>query len=468
MNDRSPTNAVHLRFSSLFTDHIVFQQNAKTKIWGWATPNQTITVSANWSHNARTSVKADSSGKWLAALPTPAAPQKQTGYKVTVTNSSSQSISLNDVLLGEVWLLSGQSNMELPLAGWPDAEPPCPIEGGPEAIAAADHPQIRFIIAGQKPAASHQAEISSNSPLPAWTVCHPDTVPEFSAVGYFFARALKEKVRVPIGLIQSTWGGSACEAWTPSHALKTLEDFRNLAPFAPQSPDDNYTPSVLFNGMIAPLAPFTLAGILWYQGESNVGRHQQLETLFPAMIKSWRATFDQPELPFYFAHIAPWAGYERDTLPKFWQAQASALDLPNTALAVTIDCGDSANIHPPHKKPIGERFAQLALANRTDGYSSQSTGPNYQSRSIQDSQLTLHFSTSDIQLRPVHNGSTSFELAGADKVFHPANAKISGSHILLSTSKVPHPTQARYAWSNDPTPTLFGKSNQPAAPFQTH
>jgi len=449
-----------LTVSGLFSDNMVLQQNEKVSIWGWSIAGDTVIVTGSWD-NLPVKVVTNPQNKWTAQLQTPAAKTDGTSYKLIVSGRSK--ITFSNVLIGEVWLLSGQSNMEMPLSGWTYA----PVEGSAQAISSANHSNIRLFTVTKKSAGIAQKDIS-NSSSQKWQVCSPSTAQYFSAVGYFFGRDLNQQLNIPIGLVNSSWGGSSCETWANVNSLEFVPDFAGKTPWLPKDATDNKTATVLYNGMIAPLVPFNFAGVCWYQGETNVGRAKQLTELFPAMIEGWRSDFQKENLPFYFVQLAPYAGYGEGPLPEFWEAQAYTLNLHHTEMAETLDCGNAGNIHPAKKEPIGYRLAQKALANVYNKNVIVSAGPRYDSLKIEGNKIRLFFSHTGSGLKTVDSPLKNFEIAGSNNVFYPAQAEISGNEVLVWSSQVSAPKNARYAWLLNAEASLYNKEGFPAVPFRTN
>jgi Domain of unknown function (DUF303). len=445
--------------STMFADGMVLQQNSNVNIWGWASPGESVTVTGSWNNKAVTTTTS-ANKKWMLKLNTPDAKADDCAYTITIKGTNF--IELKDVLIGEVWLLSGQSNMEHWLEGWPDA----PVEGSAQAIASADYPKIRLFVAGWKSAASPQPDITRNWINGTWTACSPASASYFSAVGYFFGRELFNSLKIPVGLVQSTWGGSSCEAWANAQSLNSVSDFKNKGPWIPVSEKDNQTATVLYNGMIAPIVPFTIAGVLWYQGETNVGRPIQFSELFPAMIKGWRYDFQNNELPFYFVQLCPWGGYGGTFLPEFWEAQACAQSLKNTGMVGTLDIGDVINIHPAKKEQVGYRLALWALS-KNYGYNNLiCSGPQYKSMKIEANKIRISFNYVGIGLKAQNNSPTEFEIAGSNQYFYQANTLIEGQTLLVWSEQVTDPKYVRYAWSGIATASLFNQEGFPATPFR--
>ncbi|KAF0093035.1 MAG: hypothetical protein E1N59_3225 [Puniceicoccaceae bacterium 5H] len=444
---------------------MVLQQQSQVNFWGTASRGETVSVSGSWSAQPVTAT-ADTDGNWSLQLSTPAARTDGTAYTVTV--SGTNTITYTDVLIGEVWVLSGQSNMQLPLAGW-GAE--TPIEGGPEAIASADYPELRLMVVGEANAATEQADTASywDAKLRQWAPCSPTSVGNFSAIGYFFGRELQTELDVPVGLIQCAWGGSSCEAWTSPEDLQRVANYHGEGPWAPVDSTDNQTPSVLWNGMLSPIVPYSMRGVLWYQGETNMGRAEELSQLFPQMIEGWRRAWGQGDFPFCFAHLAPWSEYWPGQEPELWEAQGSALFLPQTGMAVTVDLVDPdelANIHPKRKEPVGHRMALWARSQVYGEAELACSGPLYRWMERAGSSLRLHFDHA-AGLKAGDGSLDWFEIAGSDGEFVAANAVIAGETVVVSHPTVSEPTQARYAWSKVASGDLYNGADLPAAPFRT-
>lgn len=456
----SEKTSAQLTVSGMFSDNMVLQQSAKVNIWGWSNPGDTVVVTGSWD-NIQVKAITNQQNKWSAQLQTPAA--KTDGSSYTLTVSGKSKIVFSNVLIGEVWLLSGQSNMEMPLSGWGDA----PVEGSAQVISSANYSNIRLFTVNRISTSTPQKDVT-NSSGQKWKVCSPATVPNFSAIGYFFGRKLYQDLNIPIGLVNSSWGGSSCETWANVNSLDYVPDFAGKTPWLSKDANDNQTATVLYNGMIAPLIPYNFAGVCWYQGESNVGRAKQLTELFPALIEGWRSDFKNENLPFYFVQLAPWGGYGEGPLPEIWEAQAYALNLHHTEMAETLDCGNVENIHPAKKEPIGNRLAQKALANIYGKSTLVFAGPRYNSLKIEGNKIRLYFSHTGSGLKTIDTSLKHFEIAGSNNVFYAAEAKIEGTEVVVSSSLVPAPKNVRYAWRINATASLFNNEGFPAIPFRTN
>jgi sialate O-acetylesterase len=484
----------------LFADHAVLQRDKPIPIWGHADAGESITVTF---HGQIVGTTAGGDGHWIAYLDALPAFTESADLVVTGKNK----IAVHDVLVGEVWLCSGQSNMEFAVCN--PAGPTYRVDNADEEVAAANYPLIRHF-----KVKIAESDTPTDKLEGSWAVCSPGTVNLFTAVGYFFARDIYEKLHVPVGLINSTWGGTPVEAWMSPFALgdpafafvdenwqkglaeypqkkaaydaalplwqKELAaakaagketEFRQLHPQLrmPHGPGDRWTPAGLFNGMINPLLPYALRGVLWYQGESNAIHPTEYRTLFPAMITAWRKHFGQGDLPFYFVQLANFS-FLKNASGTEWalvrEGQAQALALPQTAMAVAIDLGDHDNIHPRNKQEVGRRLALIAET-RLYGIPGDDSGPMFVSATREGAAMRVRFTNASNSLIAHENPVQSLELAGADKVFHPAQGRIEGETLLVSSPDVKDPVAVRYAWSNDPEANLFNGAGLPAAPFRS-
>ena len=624
----------------LFTDNMVLQQKTEAPVWGKANPGKTVTIITSWDRKTYTTT-ADNNGNWLMNITTPEA-----GGPYHISFSDGKKLTLKNILIGEVWICSGQSNMEMPLAGWGM------VNDYKNEIANANYPQIRLL---------HVEQATSNLPLDdlkatrgGWQVCSPETIESFSSVAYFFGRTLNKNLNIPIGLINTSWGGTIAEAWTSGRSLeempyfkeavqdmasvseeeaqkqyeqkfkewndyilandkgyqnnipvwsetelndgqwsemelpglweeKELSDFDGIVWFrktveipsqwakkdltlklamiddndityfngvkigetdghnikrvysipgklvkpgkavitirvtdtgggggiygetvdlsvapstgkesatslagtwkyqaaidlkkhdkAPQSVSGNPNrPTVLYNAMIHPIAPYAIQGAIWYQGESNADRAYQYRELFPLMIRDWRKQWKQ-DFPFYFVQLANFMAKKNEPGESQWaelrEAQLQTLQLENTGMAVTIDIGDADDIHPKNKQDVGLRLALNALA-KTYGQKSSYSGPLYDSHQIEGNKIRVRFNHTDKGLKAKGSSSLKgFAIAGPDHVFHWADAIIDGNTIVVSSPNIPFPVAVRYAWANNPECNLYNGEDLPASPFRT-
>jgi sialate O-acetylesterase len=476
----------------MFGSHMVLQQGKKLPVWGTASPGEAVTVTM-----AGRSAKAvaDEHGDWKLAL----GKLKAGGPHTMLISGPRNTVTLEDVLVGEVWICSGQSNMEWPLKA---------ANNGDQEVAEANYPEMRLFIVTKK-VAPEAVETCEGQ----WMVCTPENAPMFSAVGYFFGRMLHQELGVPVGLIKSAWGGTPAESWTSMATLEstpelvsTVKSFETILqqypaakaqfdeqmivwqkeaeqakaegkaeprrPQAPMGPDHPHRPASLYNGMIVPVAPYALHGAIWYQGESNAGRAKQYQTLFPAMINDWRELWGQGAFPFYFVQLANFM--ERKDTPQVdsaWaalrEAQTMTLSLKNTGMAVIIDIGDAKDIHPRNKQDVGRRLALNALA-QDYGKDVPYSGPLFRSMKVKGGEAVLSFKHTDGGLATKDQEPLKgFMVAGPDKKFVWAEARIDGNKIIVRSDQVAKPAAVRYAWADNPDCNLYNGAGLPASPFRT-
>ncbi len=462
--DATPAIA-EIRLPKVLGSHMVLQRNSPVKIWGWADAGEVVRVTGDWLETPA-STQADADGQWQVSLETTKA-----GGPHMITVTGENRITLDDVLFGEVWVASGQSNMEMPLV--PVSGAYTGIRDAEAEVAAANHPQIRLFQAGnfssKDPLDDVEPGITMYGIPPApcqWQPCSPETVPTFSSTAYFFARNLHEKLNVPIGIIDSSWGGTPAEAWTPAAGLKELGYTEALeqAETRPQQPDQK-VPTRLYNGMIHPLRNLTIKGAVWYQGESNAGRADQYHQLFSTMIRQWRKAFGD-EFSFYYVQIAPY-NYKGVNAAYLREAQLETMALPKTGMAVTMDIGNLIDIHPKNKQEVGRRLALWALA-KDYGTDVAYSGPVFRESLVDGSQMRLRFDHADGGLTTSDGKPpTHLEVAGDDKVFHPAVGTIDGEELIVSSDQVAAPQAVRYAFTSNATPNLMNKAGLPASSFRT-
>lgn len=463
----------------VFGDHMVLQAGQRVPVWGWATPGESIAVS--FAGQTKSTVAASTDGAWKIYLD----PMVSSSQPRDLTVAGTDSISFHDVLVGEVWLCSGQSNMQKPLGTWRGQ--PVPTVDYQQAIASANFPLMRLmnlkIYEPETPARdvdTTQRPVQ-DYPWAGWVATTPDSVDQikFSAACYYFGRKLYQTLNVPIGLIEATAGGTHIEAWTPPAGFAADPALADWAKAA-QTPRVEYQStrvSTLYNGMIHPIAPYALRGVLWYQGESNV--YNQDGAIYTnkmaALINSWRAEWGS-DLPFYYVQLPPLlysvtrSQYVKspDVEPVFWEAQTAVLRLPHTGMIVTTDIGEPNNMHPPRKKEVGERLALWALAEDYGHKEIEPSGPLFRSMKIGHGKATLSFNHVGGGLIANDRQPLSwFTLAGADGKFVSAEAVIRGKTVIVSSPQVPKPAAVRFAWSEAASPNLFNKDGLPASPFRT-
>lgn len=474
-----------------FRDGAVLQRDQPLIVWGQAAAAERVEVKFR---NQTEAVITSADGRWRVALK----PEKASGVPSELIARGANTVVVRDVLVGDVWLCSGQSNMAFAVRGVQDAD---------REMAAADFPLIRQFKVPSAVADKPAADMAGS-----WTACSPATVGGFSAVAYFFARDLHQKFGVPIGIVNSSWGGTQIESWMSEPALRAdpaakevfarwearlaehparqaehaaalakweaektaaaiaEKPFARSAPAKPEGPGSRWQPAGIYHAMIAPLAPYGLRGVLWYQGETNATRPAEYASLFTGLIQQWRAEFGAA-LPFYFVQLANHeasAGNRGDTWAYLREAQARALVLPHTGMAVTIDIGDPKDIHPKNKQEVGRRLALIARRQlyRDDV---EASGPAFSAAKPEGSAMRVSFTHAEgLRLEPAKSdGRVSFEVAGEDRKFVPAVARLDGPTIVVEAPRVKAPVAVRYAWRNSPDARLFNAAGLPAAPFRS-
>ena len=499
--------SAEVKLPHVIGSNMVLQREMPVPIWGWADPDEQVTVKLAGN---RVTTTADHKGNWMVKLPALEAPGP---HKMTVT--ASNTIELTDILVGEVWLCSGQSNMAMLVKDMRDGE---------AEVAAANYPQIRLLEVPTILSGWPEPDIDAN-----WLQCTPQTIVTgrwggFSAVAYFFGRELHRELGVPVGLINASWGGSYIEPWTPPEgfalvpelayitekiektnsdyrsvfetvldqyeawirkARKSLADEGRVPPGLPEYPHHPFTitdpkaypwrPTGLYNSMIHPLIPFAIRGAIWYQGESNLDDGMLYHKKMKALIGGWRKLWGQGDFPFYFVQLAPfryknWPSKDitPTSLPEIWQAQLKTLSIPNTGMAVTTDIADLNDIHPKNKQDVGKRLVLWALAKTYGRTDLVYSGPFYRSMSIQGATIRIDFDHVGTGLASSDDKAlTWFEIAGHDEKFVKADARISGTAVLVWSDEVAEPLAVRFAWHQEAAPNLINKEGLPASPFRT-
>jgi len=490
---------------AIFSDHMVLQREKPIPIWGRAEANENVTVTLAKGKEtpvAKAGTQADASGKWMVRLPALSA-----GGPYTLQIKAKKAFKFENVMLGEVWVCSGQSNMYWVVSRSKDAD---------KEIAAANYPDIRLFSVNLRTAPMPTEEVNGGP----WQTCTPETIKDFSAVAYFFGRELHGELKVPIGLIKTAWGGTAIEPWTPpvgfasvpstqryfdqvqeadrdyiksladhldkraewAHAAGQVKlDEGDKLPPAPMLPEHTFAnggnrmPTVIYNAMVDAMVPYAIAGAIWYQAENNCARGDGLAYAdkMKALIQGWRAMWDQGEFPFYYVQLAPYPYAARpphtpDRLPLIWEAQRIALNVPNTGMVVVTDIGDTTNIHPTNKQEVGRRLALWAFANtygRTDRVYS---GPLYKSMQVEGAKIRISFDHAGTGLTSRDDKPLSwFQVAGEDKVFVDAQAVVDGNTVVVSSDQVKQPAAVRFGWNELAEPNLMNKEGLPASPFRT-
>jgi sialate O-acetylesterase len=493
----APVLRAAVKLPNLLSDGMVLQQGMNVNIWGTAEPGESVSVSFQ---GQKVSGVAGAGGEWKVKLE-----PLHAGGPFTMTIAGNNTITLHDVLVGEVWVCSGQSNMEMALvafAPWSKG-----VTNYEDEIAHSDNPNLRMFAVEKVVATRPQNDVNGS-----WVAAGPQTVSSWSAVAYFFGRDLQRTLNVPIGLINSSWGGTPAESWTSRGALESDPEFQSIldsstklastypklfddfsrqlvqwrqdsdkaesegapVPTPPTIPDDPrrspWRASGPFNAMIMPLTRYSIRGAIWYQGESNSDRPVQYRKLFPALIRDWRRVWGEGDFPFLFVQLANWGIYAPGmNWPELREAQLKTLSLPNTGMAVTIDIGDGSDIHFRDKQDVGYRLALAAQA-IAYGRDVMYSGPIYQSMAVEDDKIRLHFKYvySGLVAKTLYTpGLLGFEIAGDDHKFVPGEAKVDGATVVVRSESVPHPVAVRYAWAANPWCNLNNSAGLPASPFRT-
>ncbi|MBT4483874.1 MAG: sialate O-acetylesterase [Candidatus Latescibacteria bacterium] len=487
-----PTGSVlsDVSLPGIFGDGMVLQQGMKIPVWGKADPREKVTVSIN-GRTKSTKTKGD--GTWMVKMK-----KMNAGGPYEMEVSGTNEIRFTDVMIGEVWVCSGQSNMNFRIRNLGDI---------PGQLGDADTPEIRMVTINTQKHEQPQDDFIREKP--AWIPCSSQDVGNFSAVAYFFGRDIHQELGVAVGLINASWGGTQAESWTPFEEIKSHPELNPIIhrweelivkypetnaryekefaewkklqsagkigskrPYAPPGSSRADLPGGIYNAMIHPLIPYGMKGVIWYQGESNSQRGYQYRTLFKTMIRSWREKWGQGTFPFLFVQLSNW---ETDTnpytpkdggnWPELREAQFIALELPKTAMAVTIDLGEKADIHPKNKWDVGCRLA-LAALHIAYGGKAEYSGPLYYSMKIKNDSVMLRFHHAD-GLTVKGGPLKGFEIAGDDRTFHAADARIEGNCVIVSGNNVKEPKAVRYAWDDYPQCNLYNSAGLPASPFRT-
>ena len=469
-----------LKLHALFSDHMVLQSGQACPVWGSVEPGEEISVSIA---GQKKSAKAGADGKWTVKLD----PMKAGGpHEMTVAGRNS--ITEQDVLVGESWVCSGQSNMEMVVSSSNNVD---------QEKATANYPKIRHFLVPKRQEGAPVSDV-----VGSWKICSPETVGGFTAVGYFFGRELQQKLDVPVGLIHTSWGGTAAEVWISKRALEGNDTLKPIAEGgvkkqeayekqmtaykeaaekakadnkpAPKAPNKPMASSCLYNGMIANVLPYGIKGAIWYQGESNAGNAKLYQTLFPAMIQNWREDWGQGDFPFGFVQLANFKSNKNEKLDQpvesNWaelrEAQTMTLKLPKTGMAVIIDIGHPTDIHPKNKQDVGKRLALWAQS-QVYGKDIVYSSPLYESMKVEDGKVRLSFMHVGSGLEAKGDKLIGFSIAGEDRAFVWADAKVDGKTVVVSSDKVAKPVAVRYAWADYPDCNLYNKEGLPASPFRT-
>jgi len=475
--------------ASPFTDHAVLQQQMPVPVWGTATAGEKVTVEFGGQHQTTT---AAGDGTWKVELDPMKASMDSQIMKISGDGGEAP-VVLQDLLVGEVWICSGQSNMDFTVAKTKKYAF-AGVNNEAQEIAAANYPQLRMFSPQWTKAYTPQTTVAG-----VWKVCTPENVPEFSAIGYFFARDLQQELKVPVGIVTCTFGASTAQSWIRREAIAANPKLRpeldafdtKVKAFVPPTPEqtsqwqaqvdaakaagkrpprnpyadpvqDQHNPTVMFNGMVAPVIPYAMRGVLWYQGESITPPKELYPLWNETLIKDWRSLWSR-EFPFYFCQLAALDQPSNTPQVRAWQAEA--LKLPKTGMAVTIDIGDKKNVHPKDKQDVGLRLTKIALA-KTYGREIEDSGPVPGVVTVEKGTLRVQFSHATGGLVARGGPLKTFEIAGADGQFVPAAATIDGDSLVIQSPTVSAPVSVRYAWANYPDGcNLYNQAGLPAAPF---
>jgi sialate O-acetylesterase len=442
------TMQADVKLPKIFSDGMVMQQQTKANLWGTATAGKNVVVTTGWNKKKYT-VKADADGKWSLAIETPVA-----GGPYAITLSDGKATTINNVMIGELWLCAGQSNMEMPMKGFKGQ----PVENANNDALQSANPNLRLFTVKRNSSFTPKDDVEGS-----WAEAEPKSVREFSATAYYFGRMLQRQLGVPVGLVVTAWGGSACEAWMQADWLRAFPDAK-----IPQSPEEitskNRTPTVLYNGMLHPLIGMTIKGVIWYQGEDNYNRASTYSDMFTTLVNGWRTEWKQGNFPFYFCQIAPWdyaalaeAG-QKPINSAFLREQQSMAEkkIDNSGMVVLMDVGSEKCIHPTKKVVGGERLARLALVKSygVEGVTAES--PTYKGIEIKNDTVVVSFDRAQMWLNAKDKyASQLFKVAGEDCVFHPAKAWIERSKVYVKSDSVSAPVAVRYAFENYVVGDLF-------------
>jgi sialate O-acetylesterase len=435
-----------IRMPAVIASNMVLQKQSLAKHWGWADPGEKIYVTTSWN-NATDSVLATSNASWKIKVSTPAA-----GGPYTITLKGWNTITLENVMIGEVWICSGQSNMEMSNTDQIRQE-----------MSDSKNNNIRFFHIPRATSQYPQDNVQAT-----WQVCGSESLNGFSAVGYFFGKRLQQQLNVPVGLIESAWGGTPAETWTPAAIISSDAMMKEAASKLEETIWGPHLPGYIYNAMIAPVTNFRIAGTIWYQGEANTSIPLSYERTLKGMIGAWRKAFDK-DFPFYYVMIAPYKYGTPYVGAALMEQQASLLNYPNTGMVVITDLVDNINdIHPKNKLDVGMRLANLALAENYKKNIAGAKSPKYKSMSVTKSQVTLSFDNVPNGFMTKGNAKpTEFYLAGADKLFVPADVKIEKDRIILSSKQVANPVAVRFSFSNTGMSNIFSQEGLPLTPFRT-
>lgn len=449
------TSFAKIKLPSIIASNMVLQRNSSVKIWGWADSDEKITIKTSWSLETL-KVTTSKNGRWEMSLKTTLSKEPQT----IQLKSNDSNITLENVLFGEVWVCSGQSNMRMPLKGYTGQ----PTFGGNLAVATSKNSNLRLFSITEN---GSPTPLDSVSNYKKWDIASPETAKDFSAIAYFYGKQLQEILDVPVGLIMTSWGGTRIQPWMSKEAVAPFLDINKVK----KDTTEKYKriPSAIFNAMINPITSYTIKGALWYQGETNRDEPKIYQQLLSEMVKDWRKQWNIGDFPFYYVQIAPNKYTDKTNSQYLREAQLKALDvIPNSGMAVLSDIGSDATIHPPRKKEVAERLLFIALNKTYNMNDIDGIGPVYKSMTEKEGALFLNFDNAETGIFSPEMEISCFEIAGEDKVFYPAKAEIiNHKQVKVSCAEVKNPVAVRYGWNNWFVGTLFDNNMLPASSFRT-
>ena len=449
------TSFAKIKLPSIIASNMVLQRNTSVKIWGWATPGEKISIKATWISEI-VKITASENGRWEIAIKTTLSKESQS----IQLKSSESNINLENILFGEVWVCSGQSNMRMPLKGYTGQ----PTFEGNLSVATSKNTNLRLFSITENGSPS---PLDSLSNYKKWEIAAPETSKDFSAVAYFYGKQLQAILDVPVGLIMTSWGGTRIQPWISKEAIAPFLEVNEVK----KDTTEKYKriPSAIFNAMINPITSYTIRGAIWYQGETNRNEPKIYQKLLPEMVKDWRKQWNIGDFPFYYVQIAPNKYVDKSKSQYLREAQLKALEvIPNSGMAVLSDIGSDVTIHPPRKKEVAERLLFLAL-NKTYGMKDvDCTGPVYKSMSEKEGALFLSFDAAETGIFSPETELSNFEIAGEDKIFYPAKAEIiAHKQVKVSSLDVKVPVAVRYGWNNWFEGSLYDNNMLPASSFRT-
>ena len=444
-----------IKLPSIIASNMVLQRNTTVKIWGWGTPGEKISFKASWTSELLKITTSDN-GRWEIAIKTTLSKEPQS----IQLKSNQSNINLDNILFGEVWICSGQSNMRMPLKGYTGQ----PTFEGNLSVATSKNYNLRLFSISEN---GSPTPLDSVSNYKKWEMASPATSKDFSAVAYFYGKQLQAILDVPVGLIMTSWGGTRIQPWISKEAIAPFLEVNKVK----KDTTEKYKriPSAIFNAMINPITSYTIKGAIWYQGETNRDEPKMYQKLLPEMVKDWRKQWNIGDFPFYYVQIAPNKYIDKSNSQYLREAQIKALDIiPNSGMAVLSDIGSDATIHPPRKKEVAERLLFLAL-NKTYGMKDvDCAGPIFKSMTEKEGALFLNFDNAETGIFSTETAISCFEIAGEDKIFYPAKAEIIGhKQIKVSSTYVKVPVAVRYGWYNWFVGTLYDNNMLPASSFRT-